>query len=194
MKMIEVLKRHALQYPLMQPKDAVKLIYQSEFGGGHLIEDATVSLNRLKEEYSVTPQIDAPLTECIGNGIVRVNLCALDAHGICVERLNSVFVRSANETVGDTVSFLEKLRLLWDVQRTDGIFNFTTEELETFLAVYRSSGYPAVSHSEIYRKTYSPAYRVVKQILLNTQYILPSELTIPMIRSGETTLTHGWVQ
>lgn len=169
MKMIEVLKRHALQYPLMQPKDAVKLIYQSEFGGGHLIDDPAVSLSKLKEEYSVTPQTDAPLTECIGNGIVRVNLCALDAHGISVEQLNSVFVSSANETVGDTVSFLEKLRLLWEVQRTDGIFNFTTEELETYLAVYRSSDYPAVSHSEIYRKTYSPAYRVVKQILLNTQ-------------------------
>ena len=29
----------AKRYPLMQPTDAVKLIYQNEFGGGHLIRD-----------------------------------------------------------------------------------------------------------------------------------------------------------
>ena len=32
-----ILKIHVKRYPLMQPTDAVKLIYQNEFGGGHLI-------------------------------------------------------------------------------------------------------------------------------------------------------------
>ena len=32
-----ILITHAKRYPLMQPRDAVKLIYQNEFGGGHLI-------------------------------------------------------------------------------------------------------------------------------------------------------------
>ena len=31
-----ILREHAERYPLMQPTDAVKLIYQNEFGGGHL--------------------------------------------------------------------------------------------------------------------------------------------------------------
>ena len=35
-----ILLTHAARYPLMEPRDAVKLIYQNEFGGGHLIRDA----------------------------------------------------------------------------------------------------------------------------------------------------------
>ena len=33
----QILQEHAKRYPLMQPRDVVKLIYQNEFGGGHLI-------------------------------------------------------------------------------------------------------------------------------------------------------------
>lgn len=34
-----VLKAHGARYPKLQIQDAVKLIYQNEFGGGHLIRD-----------------------------------------------------------------------------------------------------------------------------------------------------------
>ena len=40
-----ILITHANRYPLMQPQDAVKLIYQNEFGGGHLIRDEEACLN-----------------------------------------------------------------------------------------------------------------------------------------------------
>ena len=40
-----ILITHAKRYPLMQPRDAVKLIYQNEFGGGHLICDEEACLN-----------------------------------------------------------------------------------------------------------------------------------------------------
>lgn len=33
-----VLCAHAARYPLMRPTDAVKLIYQGEFGSGHMIK------------------------------------------------------------------------------------------------------------------------------------------------------------
>ena len=35
------------------------------------------------------------------------------------------------------------------------------EALETYLSSYRQSGYPMVSHSDAYRKAYSPAYRII---------------------------------
>ena len=47
----QVLKSHAEKYPAMQPVDAVKLIYQNEFGGGHLIRDEEMFLNYLRQEY-----------------------------------------------------------------------------------------------------------------------------------------------
>ena len=31
----QILQDHARKYPKMEPTDAVKLIYQNEFGGGH---------------------------------------------------------------------------------------------------------------------------------------------------------------
>ena len=40
-----ILASHAERYPLMEPTDAVKLIYQNEFGGGHLIRDEESCLN-----------------------------------------------------------------------------------------------------------------------------------------------------
>ena len=74
-----ILRQHAKRYPLMQPTDAVKLIYQNEFGGGHLIRDEQACLNYLRREYdSVEKDPDMPLCEEIGNGISRVNLAALE--------------------------------------------------------------------------------------------------------------------
>ena len=35
----DVLLQHFDRYPRMQPQDAVKLIYQQEFGPGHLVKD-----------------------------------------------------------------------------------------------------------------------------------------------------------
>ena len=44
-ELIKILRAHAEKYPLMRPQDAVKLVYQNEFGGGHLIVDYDWSLN-----------------------------------------------------------------------------------------------------------------------------------------------------
>lgn len=52
----------------MEPCDAVKLVYQSVLGGGHLITDPARSLERLAEEYAAVPQTVGPLYEALGNG------------------------------------------------------------------------------------------------------------------------------
>ena len=73
-----ILREQAKRYPLMQPTDAVKLIYQNEFGGGHLIWDEEACLNYLRREYAdLEKDPSAQLYEEIGNGIVRVNLAAV---------------------------------------------------------------------------------------------------------------------
>ena len=52
MKELEtILKDHARRYGQMEPTDAVKLIYQNEFGGGHLIRDEESCRNYLYREY-----------------------------------------------------------------------------------------------------------------------------------------------
>ena len=92
----ETLTAHAGRYPAMTPQDGVKLIYQNEFGGGHLIADPVRSLERLRAEYAALPSgLSAPLAEDIGNGMARVNLSGLDPEEYPLEALNRDFVRSA---------------------------------------------------------------------------------------------------
>ena len=155
----KILRQHAARFPHMEPTDAVKLIYQNEFGGGHLIRDEAACLNYLRREYdSVEKNRDVPLFENIGNGIIRVNLASVSPEGL--ERLGSAFLRSAGEHTGKQERFLEKLDVLRALT-AKGIFAFGSWELESYLEDYKKAGYPPVSHSHRYREAYAPAYRIV---------------------------------
>ena len=152
----EILREHAGRYPLMQPTDAVKLVYQNEFGGGHLIKDEASCLQYLRRDFaSVAQTADVPLYEPIGNGLCRVNLASLDAQDL--EELGRHFVRSAAAHRGTLERFRAKLFVLEELVGCD-VFSFDSTELAAYLAAYEKLGWPAVSHSEAYH----PAYRVVK--------------------------------
>ena len=143
----------------MQPRDAVKLIYQNEFGGGHLIRDEEACLNYLRREYATLEKDPtAPLYEDIGNGIIRVNLAALREEDL--EQLGKAFINSAAKHKGTLDSFLNKLEVLQTLT-TEGVFAFDLDALNTYLSEYEAAGYPAVSHSPEYRKAYKPAYRII---------------------------------
>lgn len=145
----------------MEPQDLVKLLYQSEFGGGHLIEDPQDCLRRLTEEYGkVSPHEARPLTEEIGGSLLRVDLHALDTRKIPLTALNDIFVRSAAQIRGTIEHFTVKLNLLLEMARA-GELGVTENALGSYLQTYFEAGFPAVSHSEAYKKAYGPAYRVV---------------------------------
>ena len=154
-----ILIAHAKRYPLMQPTDAVKLIYQNEFGGGHLIRDEEACLNYLRREYAdLEKNPTAPLYEDIGNGIVRVNLAAVKPEDL--EQLGRAFIDSAAKHKGTMDRFLNKLEVLRKLAN-EGVFNFDTNALSSYLTEYKAASYPAVSHSPEYRQAYNPAYRVI---------------------------------
>lgn len=160
-ELIQILKAHAARYPEMEPTDAVKLIYQNEFGGGHLIRDEEACLNYLRREYeSVHHSPGLPLWEDIGNGIVRVNLSALAEDTYPLDKLGQDFIRSAREHAGSVASFEEKLTALRALAE-NGTFPFSLAALDDYLEGYRAAGFPPVSHSPRYRAAYSPAYRVI---------------------------------
>lgn len=160
-ELIEVIGRHAEKYTLMQPCDAVKLIYQNEFLGGHMIKSPEQSLLRLVEEFNRVEKIPGmELFEYIGNGVSRVNLAALNPEKYPLEALNNDFCKSANMRRGSMEDFTEKLDILVSEFPRFG-FGFSVNELKNYLYKYREAGYPAVSHSEVYRLAYKPAYRVV---------------------------------
>ena len=156
----KILQEHGHRYPKMEPTDAVKLIYQNEFGGGHLIRDEEACLRYLAAEYAATEKDPAmtPL-EHIGNGMVRVNLAALKEQELA--ELGENFIRSAANHQGTREGFLAKLKVLEELTQ-EGVFSFDSAQLAAYLKTYEAIGYPPVSHSETYRTAYHPAYRVVE--------------------------------
>lgn len=164
-----ILLTHAERYPKMEPTDAVKLIYQNEFGGGHLIRDAQACLQYLRDEYAQVEKNPAALcSEEIGNGLIRVHLAALPPQALA--QLGSAFLHSAAAHRGALPGFLQKLALLCRLT-AQGCFSFDACALQAYLERYSSAGYPAVSHSAAYRAAYRPAYRVV---LRQWQTLFPS--------------------
>ena len=163
----ETLRQHYRRYPEMEPSDAVKLIYQQEFGGGHLIKDEDAALNRLQAEWSglgegeevgaTTP----PLCEDIGNGICRLHL-APGRNSLRVETVNRLFVLSAAGQSGSQGRFLAQLAAL-DKWCKSGTAPWSGEEMSAYLAAYGEQGYPMVSHSNSFRELYRPSYRVIRQ-------------------------------
>ena len=162
-ELCRVLIDHVKRYPLMEPCDAVKLIFQNEFGGEHLISEPNGSLAWLRAEWASTPyDPDVPTVEDIGNGMVRVSLAAMKFTDGDLRALNRDFFRSAQVHTGRRKTFLSKLDTLRDLAE-EKTFSFTRQELETYLDRYIKTGCAPLSHSPAYREAYRPAYRVVKR-------------------------------
>lgn len=161
-----ILIRHAAAYPKMEPADAVKLIYQNEFGGGHMIADAESCMAFLRREWdSVAPDGAVPLAEDIGNGLFRIWLAAAKFHRRDPDDIGRAFILGANSHRGSRTRFLEKLEVLKALSR-EGELPFSSAALEEYLAPYLAAGCPAVSHSRSFRDAYRPAYRVIPGKLL----------------------------
>ncbi len=165
--MVTTLKEHAKKYPLMQPTDAVKLIYQATFGGGHLIKNETSVLDFLRAEYLSVGHSDIPLQiESLGE-VSRIYLDSV-LNDTELEIIAKIFTASAKNyshgysTADETTKsiFAERLTQLRKLC-CDGYFNFTQKALDEYLDAYSTALYPPVSHSEEYRTAYKPAYRVI---------------------------------
>ncbi len=162
-----ILQSHAAAYPSMQPCDAVKLIYQSVFGGGHMIPSESIAAERLRAEYATVSHDRAELhIESLGE-ISRVYLDSpLDDAALTL--IAQLFCASAKlyQSGYDTADAPTKKKFddRLDILRTlcsQGVFGFALAALDEYLTEYRAQGCPAVSHSQIYRDSYAPAYRVI---------------------------------
>ncbi len=168
MNIKDLLLTHYRSYPKMQIRDAVKLIYQNEFGGGHLIKNENDCFDRLKEEYLThegrpkAKSIPAGIIfEDIGNGLCRIHLQSLHNTGIDIGTVGKFFINTANSTCGSIEGFEIKLETLKHCC-SDNTLPYPLARLEHYLRTYKDQGYPPVSHSEEYRAAYLPSYRVIK--------------------------------
>lgn len=160
-----VLTLHAQRYPAMEVRDYVKLLYQSEFGPGHLVEEGD-ALEALRAEFTqAREEAYAPpyAVEAIGGGLCRAHL---DPRLITEEDLpllGRCFFSSALPR-GTEKGLWEKLGLLTGMAWA-GELPLDPREVELFLALYESEGCPPLRHSDAYRELYHPHYRVMERDL-----------------------------
>jgi len=165
--MKEILSEHKKRYPGMEVQDVVKLLYQSEFGNGHMITEPDRAMDQLEKEYQGVPKAPGaaetrnPAVEYIGGDYCRVYLNQLP-EGVSLTTLNRLFVLSARLARGNQTTFEEKLNQFGQWTR-EGITGFSEAEVELYLTEYQHQGCPVVSHSTQYRSLYQPAYRVIAE-------------------------------
>lgn len=165
------------QYKLrtnMTIQDMVKLIFQSEFGGGHLISNEDESLGFLKYEINgiikgsndedkvFLDDESIDLFEYIGNKLYRLNLVPALERGLSPTTINKFFVHSANTVKGSPEQFEAKLDMFLALCHQD-LLPYDLQEVKDYLNEYKIEGYKPVSHTDSYRTLYKPAYRIVSE-------------------------------
>ena len=109
----QLLKEHSNNHPDMEVQDAVKFLYQSHMGPGHLIPDEQASLVRLQGEWdSLKGDPGAPLSEDIGNGLCRLDLKACKGKGLSTSIINRLFVLTAQTVKSDRAALEKDLNLI----------------------------------------------------------------------------------
>lgn len=160
----DILAEQFARYPRMEPQDAVKLLYQAEFGPGHLIRDEKKCLDMIREEMAQCGET-APgerMYEPVGGGLCRWNLRPCRDRGIPPEDICRLLTETAQSVRGDKRRFLGSLKMLEEMAEGDET-PFEAIFLDIFLIQYRDKNCPPLHHSEAYRRAYRPAYRIVNQ-------------------------------
>lgn len=150
----QIISEHKKKYPMMEAQDFGKLAYQSEFGPKHL---GIVYENVIKgfEKEWVSEEIvnDECQTEYIGNGYYRCHFWR-NAKQYEKELLAKVFVLTAQDADGSLKGLKQRLEQAQESQ---------IPGMKKWMEDYEKAGYPVVSHSDIYRETYHPHYRLVRK-------------------------------
>ena len=159
-----IFREQAARHPTMEPQDAVKMCYQAAFGVEHLLEDREAAREWFLREYrQVQPRTDEPLTEDISADFARVNLGTWKAKELPPEWLLGMFFETASamDTAGSGRELFERNIKRIDQLTTEGVFGFGADAWEEYLRIYPVKEPVPVHHSESYRRTEEPAYRLV---------------------------------
>lgn len=153
------LVEHIEKYPSLLAEDLFKFIFQSSFGCEHLLSSESTALERIRSEYETVDRTERGRVEALDGDYARVHLSVLN-DGLLPETLARLFCLSAKTEETGEVALCEKIDVLCTLAK-DGVLPFSTEELCDKLEWWRERGYPAVHHSESFRASYRPSYRVI---------------------------------
>lgn len=166
----ELIKWHQKLRPNFEIVDVYKMLYQSVFGVGHILhEKARQHLKNELSSLNISEFPDEPLIENISTdgSMIRVNLSPFKRQGLSPDKLFYAMLTSAKNSSGTKEAFLK----LWNEFKhlvETGKLEFDKTRLEDFDRKIREENFPIYHHSEKYRKSYKPAYRVLKRKVFQT--------------------------
>lgn len=166
---VPIIQNHLDRYPMLTVQDIYKLIYQVAMGPEHLITYKADAYNRLCDELD---KIDASFSQAIYEKIdpedklVRLNLGPFKQNNGDPEKLFKAFYQTSSifKPKVENIQFYNKQ--VYQLTE-DKKFAFDFKQMESFFREKESQNFPAVHHSDIYRKSYHPAYRLVLKELLH---------------------------
>ena len=158
--------RQMKNYPKSRLQDIYKNFFQDYFGPEHLIKDITAADKYLKSElasYEECSGVDAEPTGSRGN-FYRVNLRVLKENRISYKEFFDAFIESAQKTEKQSIELWitewdEILLVIDSMQLNLPDYEADKKRIQEVL----SSGRYAMHHSDIYRNSYAPHYRIMKK-------------------------------
>ena len=154
------------RYPRMAVQDWYKLARQTTLGGAHAGLDLAQVLAGIEAEWVELgrPLVQDRLIEPIDpwGEVLRVNLRIYRGCGGRPEELARDFVAAWTDYPGDAKRLAWLGTALSDLSR-EGAIAVPAEEIEAYWATQAEKGYPALSHSKVYRSQYRPAYRILRR-------------------------------
>lgn len=155
----ELLLEHYQKYPQLQIQDIFKYIHQSSFGCEHMVTSLDTAIDYIRKE---TREISLPgetLIDSLDGAYSRVHLSYL-SQGLSVETLGKLFYASSKKEPNGQSDLENKLHVTKELVR-ENEFPFSLDEFEKACKEWQTAGYPAIHHSDIFRATYKPSYRVI---------------------------------
>ena len=154
-----LLTKHFVTYPKLEIEDMFKYIFQSAFGCEHMVKDFDTALGYIKQESEQLTGNETALTERLDGSYSRVHLSHLN-EGLGCETLAKLFLLSAKKEENGKKLLEEKISVLKELVDEKKLL-FDSAELDKALSGWEGEGYPALHHSETFRRQYRPSYRVI---------------------------------
>ena len=160
---VRLIDDHLARYPVMEPADAYKLLYQGVLGPEHLIASPEAFAGRLWAEYGMLePGQSEPLWEPVrpDGALGRVNLRPFQAKGGDVERLIAACLEAGGRIWGSPAELQAAWATFVELCRVERWPAFPLPAVLALSERLAAEGFPPIHHSAAYRQAYSPAYRL----------------------------------
>ncbi len=146
-------------------EDAYKWTHQAMRGGEHAVPDTESARKWLMNEWGTLglQKSGEPVWEplCPGGEIGRLNLRAFRDRGGKADDILAAFLTSSREYRSDGKAFIAAWNELGLRLNKGPAGNLDYEEWKTLDITMKKKNYPAIHHSNIYKQSNGPAYRII---------------------------------